>query len=50
MIASRLATYEQQTEPLIAYYRGQGVLQDVDASADVPAVTGRVLDIFRRAQ
>jgi len=50
VIASRLATYEQQTEPLIAYYRGQGMLQDVDASADVQAVTGRVLDIFRRAQ
>ncbi len=50
VIASRLTTYEQQTQPLVAYYRDRGVLQDVDGSADVDAVTGRVLDILRRAR
>ncbi|HYL09176.1 MAG TPA: adenylate kinase [Candidatus Acidoferrales bacterium] len=49
VIVSRLAAYERQTQPLIAYYRQRGLLEDVDASADVGAVTGRVLDILRRA-
>ena len=50
VIAARLATYEQQTEPLIAYYRNLGLLEDVDASVDVAEVTGRVLSILGRVQ
>jgi adenylate kinase len=31
-ILNRLSVYEQQTEPLIAYYREKGLLVDIDAS------------------
>nr|WP_321264118.1 adenylate kinase [uncultured Sphaerochaeta sp.] len=32
-ILNRLSVYEQQTEPLIAYYREKGLLVDIDASS-----------------
>jgi adenylate kinase len=38
----RLATYRQQTEPLIAYYRRQGVLRTVDGMAPIPDVTAAI--------
>ncbi len=50
VIRERLATYERQTRPLVEYYRRQGVLEDVDGSADVDAVTRRVLGILKRGQ
>lgn len=49
VIAGRLAAYERQTKPLVEYYRGQGVLEDVDGSAEVAAVTQSVLRILSRA-
>jgi adenylate kinase len=50
VIAERLAAYERQTKPLVEYYRCQGVLEDVDGSGDVEAVTRAVLGILERAQ
>lgn len=50
VIAERLAAYERQTKPLVDYYRSQGVLEDVDGSAGVEAVTRAVLGILARAQ
>lgn len=50
IIAPRLAAYEQQTQPLVSFYRDQGFLQDVDASGPVEAVTQRVLGILRGKQ
>lgn len=35
---ARLAAYHAQTAPLIAYYKGRGVLEGVDAMADIAAV------------
>ena len=35
---ARLAAYHAQTAPLIAYYEGRGVLEQVDAMADIAAV------------
>lgn len=35
---ARLAAYHAQTAPLIAYYKGRGVLEQVDAMADIAAV------------
>ena len=49
VIRERLAAYERQTKPLVDYYRSQGVLEDVDGSADVDSVTRRVLGILERA-
>ncbi len=49
VIAPRLAAYEKQTAPLVAYYRSRGVLEDVDGAASVDEVTRQVLEILRRA-
>jgi len=49
VIAGRLAAYERQTKPLVEYYRGQGVLEDVDGSAEVADVTQSVFRILSRA-
>lgn len=48
VIRQRLAAYEQQTKPLVDYYRGEGALEDVDGSASVEQVTQSVLAILRR--
>ena len=50
VIRERLAAYEQQTKPLVDYYRRQGVLEEVDGSPDVEAVTRLVLGILERAK
>jgi adenylate kinase len=38
----RLAAYRDQTAPLIAYYKLQGVLHTVDGMASIPAVTAAI--------
>jgi adenylate kinase len=38
----RLAAYRAQTEPLIAYYRGHGVLRSVDGMAPIPEVARQI--------
>jgi len=47
VIRGRLSAYETQTRPLVDYYKGQGLLIEVDAMADADAVTasiGKTLD------
>ena len=46
VIAERLAAYERQTRPLVDYYRGRGVLKDVDGMAAPAAVTKNVLQLL----
>lgn len=41
-IVTRLATYREQTAPLVAYYRARGLLRSVDASAPMDRVQGEV--------
>jgi adenylate kinase len=48
VIAERLAAYERQTRPLVEYYRGRGVLKDVDGMAPPDAVTENVLELLAR--
>ena len=46
VLKQRLAAYEAQTAPLVAYYRGKGALRTVDGMAsiaDVAAAIGRAL-------
>lgn len=45
-VESRLSVYEQQTAPLIAYYRGKGLLADVDGVGTVSEVHDRVVALF----
>jgi adenylate kinase len=50
VVKERLAAYERQTRPLADFYRRQGVLEVVDASADMEEV-GRALGaILERAE
>ena len=42
VVAQRLRTYHDETEPLVEYYEGRGVLRTVDAGADVDEVTASI--------
>jgi adenylate kinase len=46
VIAERLAAYDRQTRPLVDFYRGRGVLEDVDGMATPAAVTKNVLELL----
>ena len=41
-VAKRLAVYDEQTRPLVAYYRGKGSLREIDADGDLATVTSRL--------
>lgn len=43
-VLNRLSVYENQTRPLIDYYRRQGLLADVVGSGEVEAIYGRILE------
>ena len=42
IVAPRLAAYEKQTSPLVAYYKRLGLLHDVDASKSVEDVQQQI--------
>jgi len=48
-IRQRLVAYEQQTRPLIDYYRTRGVLQEVDGNRSPEAITGELIDFLEKA-
>ena len=41
-ISARLATYALQTEPVVGYYRGRGILCEIDGTGELDAVSVRV--------
>lgn len=41
-IRRRLAVYESSTQPLLDFYRGRGILVEVDGTGPVPEVTARI--------
>lgn len=45
-VENRLAVYEEQTAPLIAYYRQRGILSDVDGAGTVEQVQQRVAELL----
>jgi adenylate kinase len=45
-VENRLAVYEEQTAPLIAYYRQRGILSDVDGAGKVEQVQQRVVELL----
>ncbi len=47
-IRHRLEVYTEQTEPLVAFYGGRGILVGVDAIGPVDDVTDRIIDALRR--
>lgn len=50
VICGRLSAYEHQTRPLVDYYKGQGLLVEVDAMADADAVTASIGKTLDRAE
>jgi adenylate kinase len=45
-VENRLAVYEEQTAPLIAYYRQRGLLSDVDGAGTVEQVQQRIVELL----
>jgi len=41
-VSKRIAVYEEQTQPLVGFYRQRGILKTVDADAPLETVTARV--------
>jgi len=50
VVSQRLAAYEKATKPLADYYRRQGVLRQVDASAGVEEVSRALLAVIQCAE
>jgi adenylate kinase len=48
-VASRLEAYHAQTAPLIAYYKGKGSLECIDAMGDIDAIAANLDAIVRKA-
>ena len=46
-VRERLAVYHRQTEPLMGYYAGRGLLRRVDGEAGTEQVTERILAVVR---
>ena len=42
-VASRLKTYDEQTAPLVDYYKNTGVLADFDGTKDAEAIFGDIV-------
>ncbi|MBM4122143.1 MAG: adenylate kinase [Nitrospira sp.] len=45
-VEARLSVYEEQTAPLIAYYRQRDALSEVDGSGSIDEVHARLLDLL----
>ena len=48
-IRQRLVAYENQTQPLIDYYRGKGLLHDVDGNAEPEAIAQGLVSYLKAA-
>jgi adenylate kinase len=45
-VETRLTVYEEQTAPLIAYYRQRGLLSDLDGTGKIDDVQARLLSLL----
>lgn len=48
-IRERMSVYEEQTAPLLAYYRDKGLLVEVSGMGSIEAVSGAVLEALERS-
>ena len=46
VLRNRLATYREQTAPIIPYYRDKGMLERIDGMADIDGVTAQIEEIL----
>jgi adenylate kinase len=42
-INARLSVYEKQTAPLVSYYRGRGILREIDGAGSVEEIRKRIV-------
>ncbi len=47
VVRTRIRTYDEQTEPLVAHYKGKGLLRDAYASGHIVEVQHRILEALR---
>ncbi|HEY3248260.1 MAG TPA: adenylate kinase [bacterium] len=45
-VRHRLEVYDRQTQPLVEYYRAQGILETIDAEADIEQMYQRLMQIL----
>ncbi len=50
VIARRLEVYEEQTAPIIAFYRGEGLLITISAMGSVEEITERAISALNRVK
>jgi adenylate kinase len=48
-IRQRLVAYENQTQPLIDYYRGKGLLHDVEGNRGADAIAQELVSYLQTA-
>ena len=48
VIAKRLAVYEEQTAPIVTFYRNEGLLITIGADGDVADITERAITALSR--
>ena len=46
VIRNRQKIYWEQTAPLLDFYRGKGILKEVDGLGKIPEITERILDVL----
>jgi adenylate kinase len=50
VIAKRLSVYEEQTAPIVDFYRTEGLLITISADGDVAEITKRAITALSRVQ
>jgi adenylate kinase len=48
-VQARLDAYNRQTAPLLPYYRGRGILKQVDGMADIDEVARQIEAVLNAA-
>ena len=48
VVARRLEVYEEQTEPIISFYRNEGLLITIPATGEVSEITGNAISALSR--
>ena len=49
-VAARLEVYENQTEPLIRYYRDRGLLREIDGAGSVEEIQSRLVQMVEKGR
>lgn len=45
-VRARLKTYHELTDPVVDFYRGRGILSEIDGTADIETATAEILKIL----